>query len=147
MEAACRDEGRDSVGWDLTRILMAVTLVIFMASSGCQLLLLGGAAGAGAGAASYYMGRLEKRLPHGVPEAQAAAVSALKELGLPIMQDRGDKITAHVESEFADDKPVWIDIEAAGDGSSDVTIRVGYLGDRTRAMRILEAMEESLDGT
>ncbi len=144
VQATRNDEKRCRSWRNLSPGLVAVTLLIGMAASGCELLLIGGAAGAGAGAASYYMGRLEKTVPHEVPKTRTAAVNSLKDMGLPILQDRADQVTAHIESEFADGKPVWIDIEVAGNSSSDVTIRVGYLGDRERAMRILDAMEERL---
>ncbi|MEF8788034.1 MAG: DUF3568 family protein [Planctomycetota bacterium] len=145
MEAARSDERSRSFSRKLSRTLVAATLVVAVAASGCELLLLGGAAGAGAGAASYYMGRLEKTVPHDVPETHDAAVAALKDLGLPILQERSDQVSSHIESEFADEKRVWIDIEAVADSSSDVTIRVGYLGDRSRALRILDTMEERLE--
>ena len=103
MEAARSDERSRSFSRKLSRTLVAATLVVAVAASGCELLLLGGAAGAGAGAASYYMGRLEKTVPHDVPETHDAAVAALKDLGLPILQERSDQVSSHIESEFADE--------------------------------------------
>jgi hypothetical protein len=138
------DRRRSPILRGITRTAAAAVVAVALLASGCQLLLLGGAAGAGAGAASYYLGKLEKTVEYDVPETHEAAVSALKSMELPVMQDRSDRISAHVESEFADGKPVWIDIEATGENDSRITIRVGYVGDRDRAMRILDAMEDRL---
>lgn len=144
MDGTHTERCRSPIQQNITRTAAAAVVAVALLASGCQLLLLGGAAGAGAGAASYYLGKLEKTVGYDVPETHEAAVSALKSMEMPIMQDRSDRISAHVESEFADGKPVWIDIEASGENDSRITVRVGYVGDKDRAMRILDAMEERL---
>ena len=141
------DRRRSPILRGITRTAAVAVVAVALLASGCQLLLLGGAAGAGAGAASYYLGKLDKTVAYDVPETHQAAVAALESMELPIMQDRSDRISAHIESEFADGKPVWIDIEASGENDSTITIRVGYVGDKNRAMRILDAMEERLSDT
>ena len=126
------------------KALCALAAVVLLVSGGCELLLLGGAAGAGAGATSYYLGKLEKTVPHRVPATHKAAVKALRGLGLELSQNRSDRVSAHLESEFADGKPVWVDIDAAGELGSTITIRVGWMGDKARAQRILNEIQKRL---
>ena len=128
----------------LRSLVLLPVLALSMCSIGCELLLIGGAAGAGAGAATYVTGKQVKTVDYPVPETQKAAAAALEELGLPIIQNRGDLVSAHLESEFADDKEVWIDIEATGDNNSEVSVRVGWLGDENRTNRIMDLIEDHL---
>ena len=70
--------------------------------------------------------------------------AALKDLGLPIIQDKEDKLSAHLESEFSDGKRVWIDVQKASESVSELTIRVGLMGDDARSRQILAAIRKHL---
>ena len=65
-------------------------------------------------------------------------------MGLPVLKKKGDQLTASLESEFADGKHVWIDIEARDESSSQIGIRVGLLGDEQRSRRVLKAIHQHL---
>jgi len=126
------------VGARLALMLAAAWLL-----GGCVWLLVGGgAAAAGAGAAIYYKGRLEQTLQAPIGKVHTACVSALKYFELPILDDKVDKLTGHLESQYADGKHVWIDLKADG-GFTKVTIRVGLLGDEDRAMQILDRIKKN----
>lgn len=117
-------------------------MALLFGCSACAALVIG-AAGGTAGAV-YVLGKLQEEVNHLVPTVHQATVEALKDLDLPIRENRGDKLTAHLESEFADDKHVWIDLDAIGDSRTKLTIRVGIIGDEVRSRRILEAIKKHL---
>jgi hypothetical protein len=117
-------------------------IFIWLSCSGCPLVVLGAA---GAGAATVYVkGNLEDQFTQPVPRVHEAARAALRDLGLPIVEDKGDQVTAHLESEFSDGKHVWIDVDAQTDGRTRVKIRVGELGDEIRSRKILDAIKQNL---
>jgi len=90
------------------------------------------------------MGKLKEEVNAPVPKVQTATSAALHELNLPIIQTKGDTLTAHVESEFSDGKHVWIDIERTSETTTTLTIRVGMMGDESRSRSILEKIKRRL---
>lgn len=121
-------------------VLLAAALPILC--SGCLALAVG--VTGGAAGAVYVMGKLQEELTLPVPAVHKAAVVGVKDLGLPIVDDKGDKLTAHLESEFADGKHVWIDLDSVADFRTQITIRVGILGDEVRSRKILAAIKAHL---
>jgi hypothetical protein len=73
-----------------------------------------------------------------------ATVAALGELELKLLEDKVDKLSAHVESEFADGEHVWVDLESLSDSRTSLTIRVGITGNEVRARRIHDAIKRHL---
>lgn len=129
----------------ITRVAgWAVWFTLAAFCSGCvALALVGGAAGGAAGAV-YVLGKLTEELNYEVPTVHDAAVAGLKKLKLKLSEDRADKLSAHMESEFADRAHVWIDLESIGDSRTRVTIRVGLIGDEVRSRKILDAIKQHL---
>ena len=107
--------------------------------SGCLSLAVGAAGGA-AGAV-YVMGKLKVEVNHEVSVVHNATVAALAELELKLLEDKVDKLSAHVESEFADGEHVWIDLESLSDSRTSMTIRVGVIGNEVRARKIYDAIK------
>ena len=125
-----------------SHVIFLVFLVVFcQAISGC-LLLVG--AGAGAGSAAYYMGKLEDEVNAPAEDLHEAAISALKKLEMPLIKDQGDKLSGKIESRTADDRSVWIYVDSLTATRSKITIRVGLIGDEIRSNQILNAIRESL---
>jgi hypothetical protein len=120
-------------------VLLAFQMIC---TSGC-LALLAGAAGGTAGTV-YVMGWLEDDIHAPVPKVRRAAVAGLKGMSLPILVDKGDQLTAKIESEFSDQKRIWINIESKDDSISHISIRVGMIGDEQRSRRILKALRRHL---
>ncbi len=110
--------------------------------SGCLSLAVGAAGGA-AGAV-YIMGKLQDELNHPVHAVHEAALAGIKDLDLPVLQDKEDKLSAQLESEFADGKHVWIDLDTVADSRTKITIRVGLAGDEVRSRKILDAIKKHL---
>ena len=121
---------------------LVLCLVLWAFSSGCVALAVG-AAGGVAGAV-YVMGKLKDEVYHDVPAVHAATVAAMKDLDLKLSEDKADQVSAHLESEFADGKHVWIDLESIPENRTNLTIRVGLTGDEMRARKIHEAIKRHL---
>jgi len=117
-------------------------IALALVCSGCLALAVGAAGGA-AGAV-YVMGKLQDELNHSVSTVHKAALAGIKELDLPVLQDKEDKLTASLETEFADGKHVWIDLDTVADSRTRITIRVGLTGDEVRSRRILDAIKKHL---
>ncbi len=126
-----------------TRLACGMMLVVLLMAplSGCFLLL---GAGAGVGGTVYVMGKLKEDVTASVGKVHAAARAALADLGLKVLEDKADAMTAHLESEFADGKRVWIDVDKATDTVSTVAIRVGLTGDEARSREILAKIKTHL---
>lgn len=124
--------------------LAAMTLcaMVGLTCSGCFALAVGAAGGA-AGAV-YVLGKLTDELNYDVPTVHAATTQAMNDLGLKLSEDRSDKLTAHMESEFADGTNVWIDMQSISEDRTKLTVRVGATGDEVRARRIHEAIKRHL---
>ena len=120
----------------------AVWVILAAFCSGCVALVVGAAGGAAG--AIYVMGKLTEELSYDVPAVHWAALTAMKELGLTLSEDRADTLSSHLESEFADRAHVWIDLESMGESRTRVTIRVGLTGDEVRSKKILETIKQSL---
>ena len=130
----------------LRRVFQTAYLMLLAAPtllcSGCLALAVGAAGGA-AGAV-YVMGKLQDELNQPVSTVHEAALAGIKDLDLPVLQDKEDKLSANLESEFADGKHVWIDLDTVADSRTRITIRVGLAGDEVRSRKILDAIKKHL---
>ena len=123
-----------------TLIRTGLLIALSMQICGCALVVLGAAGAAGGvGTAMYVKGKLQQELDAPLPRVHNATLAALKDLELPTLEAKRDKITATIRSEFADGKRVSIDIQAITNSSSKITIRVGF-GDKSRSKEILDAI-------
>ena len=123
---------------------LASCAALILLCSGCLAVAVGAGAAGGAAGTVYVMGKLEDELNHPMPAVRAATLAALKDLGLPVRQDKEDKLTALLESEFADTKHVWINLESVADSRTKIMIRVDALGDEARSRKILDAIKKHL---
>lgn len=120
--------------------VLCVVLAFFC--SGCFWMAVG-AAGGVAGTV-YMMGKLKDEVNYDVSTVHNATVAALAELGLKVLEDKADKVTAHVESEFSDAEHVWIDLESLWGSRTSLTIRVGVMGNEVRTRKIHDAIKRHL---
>lgn len=119
-----------------------LSLALTFGVSGCAAFVVGAAAGA-AGTV-YVLGKLQEDISQPVPTVHHAAIAGIKDLELPLLEDKGDKLTARLESEFADGTHVWIHIGSTGESRARLTIRVGVMGDEVRSRQILAAIKKYL---
>jgi hypothetical protein len=122
--------------WALLFLFSAMQL------AGCAALLLGGAVGAGS--VVYVKGQLKEDMGASVRRVHDASASALKELGLPIVEDSHDRLSASMKSRTADGSDVWITVESVTQDSSRITVRVGIIGDERKSRQILDAIHRNL---
>jgi len=135
---------RERHGWTraFNSIGFGIGTVLALMSSGCFALAVGAAGGA-AGAV-YVFGKLTEEVNHEVPVVHEAAVHAMEDLGLKLSEDRADRLSAHLESEFSDGANVWIDMKAIAENRTKLVIRVGVTGDEVRARKIDDAIKRRL---
>lgn len=126
--------------WRSERFIVGLILAYFC--SGCVALAVG-AAGGVAGAV-YVMGKLQEELNHPIAAVHEATLRGLRDLDLPISEDKVDKLAAHIESKLADGTHVWIDLDSIADSRTKLTIRVGVVGDEVRSRKILAAIKAHL---
>ena len=121
-------------------LVLCVVLAFFC--SGCFWMAVG-AAGGVAGSV-YMMGKLKDEVNYDVSVVHKATLAALGELELKILEDKVDKLSAHVESEFSGGEHVWIDLESLSNSRTSLTIRVGVTGNEVRARMIHDAIKRHL---
>ena len=121
---------------------LALCVVLAFFCSGCFWMAVGAAGGVAA--AVNMMGKLKDEVNSDVSTVHKATVAALAELGLKVLEDKFDKVTAHVESEFSDGEHVWIDLESLWGSRTSLTIRVGVTGNEVRARKIYDAIKRPL---
>jgi Protein of unknown function (DUF3568) len=117
-------------------------VVLAFLCSGCFWMAVG-AAGGVAGIV-YMEGKLKEEMSYDVSTVHKATVTALADLELKVLEDKFDKVTAHVESEFSDSEHVWIDMESLWNSRTSLTIRVGVIGNEVRARKIYDAIKRHL---
>ena len=125
------------------RMIVMCLLVVCsgLQTSGCFLLL---GVGAGVGGTAYVMGKLDAELDASVPKLQKATVAGLVALSMPVVKERGDKLTAEIESKTADDATVKISLSSLTPFRSTISIRVGLIGNETGSRQILDAIRKHI---
>jgi hypothetical protein len=121
---------------------LVLCVVVAFFCSGCFWMAVG--AVGGAAGAVYVMGKLKDEVNYDVSTVHKATVAALAELDLKVLEDKADKVTAHVEAEFSDSEHVWIDMESLVNSRTSLTIRVGVMGNEVRARKIHDAIKRHL---
>ncbi len=122
--------------------ICSLLIVVFMFSAGCAALVIG--AGAGGAGVVWVKGKLEEVISLPVPRVHSAVRKGLSDLKISITEDKGDSLTAEVNGLLADGTKVWIDVDTVSASASKLTIRVGYLGDKTLSLRIRDAVKKHL---
>ncbi len=123
---------------------LAVCGLLLTAAGGCLAAAAVGGAAAGAGAATYYVGNYEEMLHAPLERVFTAAGAALRAQGLDLQSEKRDKVSGHLEAEYADGKHVWINMEAQPDGTTRFSVRVGLLPDKDREATILADVKKRL---
>jgi hypothetical protein len=126
-----------------SRAACVVLLLALAAASGCIVAVVGGAA-AGAGAVYWVEGALRTTLGHPMRQVHDATVEALKNSGGGVTADKTDAFTSEIESTLQSGSNVCVDLKAVSSTATEVTIRVGTFGDRSRSDMILNAIEARL---
>lgn len=127
----------------LKQKICALTVVcLCFGLSGCWF-ALGGAAGGGT--ALYFKGRLQENVSREMHAVHDAAVRALESMGLPLNKEEKTVDSTSLESEYPDGTKVWISTKFLATNSTQVTIRVGILGDESRSRAIWDELRRQLN--
>ena len=123
---------------------VAVCAALMVAAGGCLVVVAAGGAAAGAGAVSVYLGKYEQTMDAPLAKVHDAASKSLHAQGLQLTVDKMDKVTGRLESQYADGKHVWIDLLAESNDLTKVSVRVGLVPDKDRALAILHGIQKEL---
>ena len=121
---------------------LVVLAMLVVNSAGCFWLLVGGAAGAVG--VIWVKGKLQQDVNEPLDVVHEASIKALKKMELPVIVDRKDKLTAKIESEFADGAKAWIDLTSLSAKATKIEVRVGTIGDEKRSREILDTIQHHL---
>ena len=124
------------------KLLAAGGILVGCLTSGCALLVLGGAGGA-AGYA-YVKGEYEKSYPYPIAQSLPAVRAAVQEAGLPAPIEAADALGAKLESRTAQGDKVTITLEPKGTAVTNVRVRVGVFGDEDASRLILSRIDQLL---
>lgn len=121
----------------LSLAVIALTSLTFF--TGCAVLLVGAAAGAGG--VAYVQGELKVTESVALDAAQRAAERALADLKLVVIKRQADGLSGTIEARTAGDQKVTVKTKRIADKSTEVGIRVGILGDEAKSRQILSRMQ------
>lgn len=119
----------------LTALFLALVISI---STGCAALVVG--AGAGAGTVAYVAGELQATEDVSLTNAWNASKRAMKDLGFSITSAEKDAFEGKIIARGAGDKKVTISLEKVTDKTTEIGIRVGFFGDESMSIEILDSI-------
>lgn len=123
----------------ITASLMMIMMLI--ASTGCGALIVGGAAAAGTYV--YVDGNARADYRTSIHNGYNATLEACRELGMNITSQSIDGNDASVKADYQGDN-IYIDLSLEGDNLTQITVRVGLLGNKTKSRRIHDAIARNL---
>ncbi len=134
----------------LRKITTLLVMPILFVVTSCAIppLVVGGAAGAAAGAGGYawYKGELTRNFEKPMETLYAATLNAVKDMGLSVNKKSKGPFEAIVKTTLANGKNVNIKIKKLSSKSSEVTIRIGTFGDEQKSSHIMRQIEKRLAG-
>lgn len=116
---------------------LAVLAGIMILSSGCALLVVGAAAGAGAGTYAYVDGELKENESVSYDAAYNATMAAAKDMGYAVIDNQKGSVTAKVTVRTTDDKKILITLNKQSPAITEIRIRVGTFGDESLSRQVL----------
>ena len=122
-------------------------LLIFLLIGAVGLLqgCLVAAVGAGAvGTMAYIQGDLEAVESEGLDVVYKATLMAVDELELNVTKKLKDALSAIVVARDAQDRKVTIKLNAAAEGTTKLSIRVGVFGNETRSRLIYQKIRDNI---
>lgn len=128
----------------MKKIYLLVLATALMFSSGCALLLVGGAAAAGAGAVVYVKGELKDTEPNSLDATHAAVLAGLHDLQYAVVNDSKDLINAKTLARTATDTRIEVLLTKQSPTQTEIRIRVGTFGDEALSRQILEKIKAHL---
>lgn len=122
-------------------VCACVIAVLSLQTSGCVVLLAGGAA---AGGTAYVMGELKVSVSASSEQLQSAIVKAGRELGLIAVSGAGDAMVGKYVFRNAKDDKIVVTYEMTGTALAELHIRVGNFGDEVLSRQLEQAIRKHL---
>jgi uncharacterized lipoprotein len=120
----------------------AILLLICLTGCAPAAFLVGAAAGVGG--YKYYEGALTVIYQAAYENTWNASIKALEQMGIKVKDKERQLTTGKIEASLADDKPVRITVKYKSSSETEVTIRVGLLGDENASNVIKDKIAEVL---
>lgn len=117
-------------------------IIVFILSTGCAALVIGGAAAA-VGTYTYVSGQLFRTYNTNLETTYTATIAGCESLGMPVLEPQKMLSDASVNSKDGE-RDVWITLKAKSSTTTEVSVRVGYFGDEGVSTRIHEAIRAKL---
>jgi hypothetical protein len=103
------------------------------------------AVGAGAaGTVAYVKGELKAVESKDIDTVYAATKKAVEQLDLKVTQDLKDALGAKVVARDAQDKKIMINLKKMADETTELSVRVGTFGSRTKSNLIYQKIHDNL---
>ena len=125
-------------------LLISFAAMSLMVCNGCALLLVGGAAAAGAGAVYYMDGQLKDTEAVSLPTANAATLAALHDLKFVVISNAQDALTDKIIARTATDTKIEITLTKQSAKITEIRIRVGTFGNEQMSRDILNQIKSHL---
>lgn len=123
------------------RVLKNFVIILVLLSTGCAALVVGGAAAVGT--YTYVAGQLKRTYNANLDTTFQATLAGCQALGLPVQEQQKQLSKATIR--FQDGgRDGWIWLTAQSSTTTEVSIRIGYLGDELASRRIHEAIQARL---
>jgi hypothetical protein len=123
---------------------LGLAAALLLTQSGCALVLVGGAAAAGAGTYAYVEGEVRSTLDAGMDQTWRASEAAIKELELTSTSNEKDALAARIVARGAGDKKIELKLKRIADTATEVRVRVGTFGDKSLSSTILDRVKKHL---
>ncbi|MGE4440918.1 MAG: DUF3568 family protein [Desulfomicrobium sp.] len=116
-------------------------IILVLLSTGCAALVVGGAAAVGT--YTYVAGQLKRTYNANLDTAYQATLAGCEALGLPV-QDREKQLSKASIKVIDGDRDAWIWLTAQSSTTTEISVRVGLLGDELASRRIHDAIAARL---
>jgi len=123
-------------------VLLLASLIAF--GGGCALLVVGAAAGAGAGGYAYVNGEVKTTESASLDKLWDATLAAMKDLEYPVINQSKDALQAQLTARTSSDKKITINLKKLSPGATELRIRVDTFGDEALSRKILNQIESHL---
>lgn len=121
-----------------------MVLAGWLLCSGCALLVVGGAAAAGAGTVAYVRGELQATVDGTLDRSWSALQSGLKDLQMPVTDQQKDGLSGKLTARAVGDKKVVLRLKKVTGTTTEIGIRVGTWGDEAKSRQILDQIKKHL---
>jgi hypothetical protein len=100
--------------------------------------------GMAAGTAKYSMGSLKSVEPASIDKVYDGTLKAMDELKLAVLQKNADSMSGKIVVRDVADKKIAISLTATTDGKTNLSIKVGMLGDEAKSRLIYEQIKKKI---